>query len=218
MESAQARREAHIHYTVAFIGGWLGLFPLVNVSHFFGSAQTVNITELITESLGGNWYAVALHALGLFLYAGAVFLATFLPKHTKLNVKLLALLIDALACVAMWQFPTEKNLPLLVYLYPTFFSMPFQWCAFDGAYDYKSSTIFSSNNVRQFVSALTEVFCNGDKSFALKAKFFGATLLGFYLGVTVSWLCWHFFGNAGFLLALVPIGGVVLLLRKTVIK
>ena len=215
----QQNREAHIHYIVAGIGGWLGIFPLVNAAHQFGSAQTSNLIELITESLGGNGQAACFHALGLLLYALAIFLATLFPKHTRVNIKWLALLIDALACVAMWRFPTEKRLPLLFYLYPTFFAMPFQWCAFSGAYGFFASTIFSSNNVRQFVSALTEVWCNGDKSFALKAIFFGATLLGFHLGVAAGWLCWHTLGNAGFLCALAPIATAgLLLLRKPVVE
>ena len=214
MESAQARREAHIHYIAAFVGGWLGLFPLVNASHLFGSAQTINLTELVIQIIGANGPAVLFHALGLFLYAFAIFLVTILQKKTRLDVRYLALLIDAVVCVVMWLFPTNKDIPLLFYLYPTFFAMPFQWCAFAGAYGYKNSTIFSSNNVRQFVSALTEVLC-GDKSFALKAIFMGATLLGVYLGVIAGWLCWCFFDNTGFLFALVPIlCATILLLTK----
>ena len=181
------------------------MFPVVNAAHLLGSAQTVNLIDIIVQGFGGQWNAVAFHALGLFLYVLAIFLATLLPKHTKLHCKLLALAVDAAACVVMWRFPIQKNLPLVIYLYPTFFALPFQWCAFKGAYGFTSSTIFSTNNLRQFVSALTEVWCNGDTSFTLKAQFFGATLLAFHLGVAASWLCWHFFGNAGFLFALAPI-------------
>lgn len=201
----QQNREAHIHYLVAGIGGWLGIFPLVNAAHQFGSAQTVNLMELVIGLFGGNWKTVLLHGVGFMLYVLAIFLATWLPKHTRLNTKLLALGIDGLACLAMWRFPIEGNLPLMFYLYPTLFAMPFQWCAFVGAYGYKNSTIFSSNNVRQLVSALTEVWANGDKSQVLKAKFMGATLLFFYAGVTAGWFCWRFCGNAGFLGAFVPI-------------
>lgn len=199
------RREAHIHYTVAFIGGWLGIFPLVNAAHSFGSAQTVNLMELVFGLYAGDWKTVLLYVAGLFVYAFAIFLAYYLPKHSRINIRLLALGIDALACLAMWRFPTEKSLPVLLYLYPTLFAMPFQWCAFVGAYGYKNSTIFSSNNVRQFVSALTEIWTNGDKSQVIKAKFMGATLLAFYTGVAGGYFCWQSFGNRGFLCALIPI-------------
>ena len=201
-------QEAHIHYLVAFIGGFLGIFPIVNAAHFLGSAQTANLIDIVLGSIRGEWKSVALHLIGVILYCLAVFLVTFLPKHTKLNIKLLAMLVDGAACFVMWLFPTEKNLPLSVYLYPTFFAMAFQWCAFKGAYGFVSATIFSTNNLRQFLSSLTEIFFNKDKSFALKAKFFGLTLLSFHLGVLASGILWHFFGNVGFLGALLPILGV----------
>ena len=197
--------EAQIHYTVSFIGGFLGIFPIVNAAHFFGSAQTSNLIDIVLGALNGEGNTVFLHAFGAFLYAFAVFLVTFLPKHSKANVKILAMLVDVSAGVAMWLFPTEKKLPLTVYLYPTFFAMAFQWCAFKGAYGFSSSTIFSSNNFRQFFSALTEVCINGDKSFSLKARFFGCTLLAFHAGVALSCLLLRSLGSAGILPALVPI-------------
>ena len=199
-----SNREAQIHYTVAFIGGFLGIFPIVNAAHFLGSAQTSNLIDIVLGTLNGEGRSVLFHAVGAFLYALAVFLVTFLPKHTKADVKILAMIVDVSAAIAMWLFPTERNLPLTVYLYPTFFAMAFQWCAFKGAYGFTSSTIFSSNNFRQFISSLTEIFFNGDKSFSLKAKFFGFTLFCFHFGLVLSWLSWHFFGNAGFLFVIVP--------------
>ena len=211
--SAQ-NREAHIHYIVAFIGGFLGIFPIVNSVHLLGSAQTSNLIDIVLAVLRGDWSSLVWHLLGMFLYCIPVFLVTFLPKHSRLNVKILAMAVDALCALVMWRFPIERNLPLTVYLYPTFFAMAFQWCAFKGAYGFTSSTIFSTNNLRQFVSSLTEVFCNGDKSFSLKAKIFGLTLLAFHLGVAVSGILWNFFGNAGFLFAFLPIVLSVFLLIK----
>lgn len=199
-----SRHEAHVHYVAAFIGGFLGTFPMLNAVHLLGSAQTSNLIDIVIGSLKGDLNSVALHLLGAFLYCLAVFLATFLPKHTKLNMKILAMAVDAACGFVMWQFPTERNLPLTVFLYPTFFAMAFQWCAFKGAYGFTSATIFSSNNLRQFIASLTEVFCNGDKSFSIKAKFFGATLLAFHLGVVAGGGCWYYFGNAGYLFVMIP--------------
>ena len=228
-ENLSARREvreaceacvAHIHYAVAFIGGFLGIFPIVNAAHLLGSAQTSNLIDIVLALVGGKWNSLLLHAIGLLLYTVPIFLATFLPKHTKINVKLLALVFDAACAFVMWRFPIQKDFPLIFYLYPTFFAMSFQWCAFKGAYGFVSATIFSTNNWRQFISSLVEVFCNGDKSFSLKAQFFGATLLAFHLGVAVSGVLWHFFANAGFLFALVPIcaTGIFMMREKFLIK
>ena len=201
--------EARTHYLVSFIGGFLGIFPIVNASHFLGSAQTSNLIDILLGFIYGNGRSVLFHAGGAFLYAFAVFLVTFLPKHTKLNIKILAMIVDVAAGFAMWLFPVEKNLPVTLYLYPTFFALAFQWCSFKGAYGFSSSTIFSSNNFRQFIASLTEIYCNGDKSFSLKARFFGLTLLCFHFGLTVGWVFWHFLGNAGFLFVIVPAATVV---------
>ncbi|WP_407428084.1 YoaK family protein [Treponema sp.] len=216
----QADYEAHIHYIAAFIGGFLVLFPIVNAAHLLGSAQTSNLIDIVLGSLKGEWKTVLLHALGAFIYAFAVFLATFLPKHAKVNIQILSMIFDALCAVVMWRFPSQENLPAVVYLYPTFFVMPFQWCAFKGAYGFTSSTIFSSNNFRQFISALTEIFFNGDNSYALKAKFFGTTLLAFHLGIGISYILWKFFGKNGFLFAIVPALTVLFIIfrKESVLK
>lgn len=213
MESVQARREAHIFYISATIAGFLGIFPIVNSAHVFGSAQTANLIEFVTKALAKDAKEAAFHAAGALLYALAIVIATVLPKHTKANCKIVALLIDALASVVMWLFP--KDLPALTTLYPTFFAMAFHWCAFKGAYGFTSANIFSSNNLRQFVSALTEIICNKDASFSLKAVFYGATLLSFHIGVVLSYIGWRLLGNVSFLCSFVPISIALCLIHKT---
>lgn len=196
------KKLAHNHYVVAFIGGFLGLFPIIYGAKIFGSSQTVNLMETVVGALKMDWQNVGLHLAGCVLYCLAVFLVTFLPCHTKINVKICSMVVDVGAAFLMWKMP--ENLPLTVYLFPTFFSMAFQWCAFSGAYGFVSSTIFSTNNLRQAVSALTEVLFNKKKEFALKAKFFGLVLLYFHIGVAVSFLLNKKFGNASFLFVLIP--------------
>lgn len=201
--SIQDKHEAHIHYTVSCIGGFMGIFPILNTARFFGSAQTANLIEFVLNSFEGNGTGVILHAVGLTIYCAAIFLVAFIPKHSRLNIKLMSMIIDAATIFLMWCFP--KNLPATVYLYPTFFAMAFQWCSFKGAYGFVSATIFSTNNLRMFISSLTEVFFNNDKTVSLKARFFGTVLLFFHAGVAVGWLCWSRFGNSGFLFGLAPI-------------
>ncbi len=188
--SVEENQEAHIHYIVAFIGGFLGIFPIVNSLHLFGSAQTSNLMFLVLGSISGDWKSVFLRSFGVSLYILAIFLVTIIPKHSKLNIKILSMLVDIISVLIMWRFPIERNLPLITYMYPTFFSMAFQWSSFKGAYGFSCSTIFSSNNLKQFISSLTEIFFNRDKSFKIKAKFFGITLLSFHSGVALSVLSW----------------------------
>ncbi|MBQ0051390.1 MAG: DUF1275 domain-containing protein [Treponema sp.] len=209
----QSRHQAHVHYVVAFCGGFLGIFPILNVVHLLGSAQTSNLIDIVTSIIKMDWNSACLHAIGALLYVLAVFLVTFIPNHTRLNVKLLSLGVDVAAAFVMWRFPLD--LPATVYLFPTFFCMAFQWSAFGGAYGYVSSTIFSTNNLKQLTSALTEAYCNGKAEFVLKAKFFGATLVGFHLGVAASFVLWQFLGNVSFLGVIVPAGlAAVMILKK----
>ena len=212
------RREALIHYTVAFIGGFLGVFPVVSAAQAFGSAQTMNLIDSIVLAVGCDWQTMLWHVGGAALYALAVILATVLQRRTKRDVRLAALAVDAVAAFVMWRLPAAAqkmaHFPLILYLYPTFFAMPFQWCAFKGAYGFTSSTIFSSNNFRQFFSALTEVYINGDKRFSLKARFFGCTLLAFHAGVALSCLLLRSLGSAGILPALVPIAVAAVLIVR----
>jgi len=209
----ESKSTAHIHYVMAFTGGILGLFPMFNVVKLFGSAQTSNLIECILCAFGSEWTDMLLHLGGAGLYALAVFLVTFIPAHSRINIQIVAVFVDIAAAAVMAWMP--DNLPAVVYFYPTFFAMSFQWSAFSGGYGYISSTIFSTNNLKQFVSALTEAFCNGKSEFKLKAVFFGATLLAFHLGIAVSYLCYKLCGNYGFLFVTVPcLVALILMIRK----
>ena len=201
--------EAQIHYIVSFIGGFLGIFPIVNASHFLGSAQTSNLIDILLGFIYGNGRSVLFHAGGAFLYAFAVFLVTFLPKHTKLNIKILAMIVDVAAGFAMWLFPVEKNFRSRFISTRHFLRWPFSGARLKELMVFQVPRFFSSNNFRQFIASLTEIYCNGDKSFSLKARFFCLTLLCFHLGLTVGWIFWHFLGNAGFLFVIVPAATVV---------
>ena len=68
-----------------------------------------------------------------------------------------------------------------------------------------SSTIFSTNNLKQFTMASAELVLNRNKSHLPKAKFYGKTLLSFHSGVAVSYLLWLSFGLHTSWLCLLPL-------------
>lgn len=203
MTSQTERNTARLHYIAAFIGGFLGLYPILNVIGLLGSAQTSNLISLVLSLIGADWKQFALHGICAALYILAVFTATMLSSRTKINLKFLALLVDVLTSFVMFFYP--RNLPPQAYLFPVAFAMAFQWSSFPGAYGFACSTIFSTNNLKQLVSSSTEVIFNGKKEFKLKAKFFGATLCSFHLGVTSIFLLWRYFGNISFTAVIVPV-------------
>ena len=195
--------DAVIHYFIAFIGGFLGLFPILNIAFVFGSAQTANMIEIVVLALSGSPKTFLLHFLGAIIYLIPIFSVTLLKRRTNLDVRLMALAADAMTA-ALIPFLPEK-MPATVAMYPTFFAMSFQWSSFSGAYGFTSSTIFSTNNLKQCFSALTEIVFNKDKGFCLKAKFFGLTLISFHIGVASCFILWKQIGNYSFLFALLPI-------------
>jgi uncharacterized membrane protein YoaK (UPF0700 family) len=201
--SGEQKKEAHIFYMAALIRGFLGLFPIVSIVKNFGSAQTANMIEIIVAALEKNKINFSFYITGTFLYSMSIVFVTVLKRKSKTGIKFAALGINIIAVLAMCILP--ENLSPLIYLYPTFLAMPFLWCTFNGGYGFTSSPIFSTNNLRMFISSLVEIFIYKEKSFMLKAKFFGATLLFFHTGIVLSWICWHFFKKTGFLFALVPI-------------
>ena len=196
------RTEARAHYCAAAVGGFLGLYPIVSAAHILGSAQTSNLIEVVLAMIAGDGKTVALHSAGALLYCSAIFFATILQK-TKINMKIAALILDFASSIVMFLLP--KNLNPAIYLHPTFFALAFHWCAFKGGYGFTSSVIFSTNNLRMLVSSLAEIAVNKNKSFELKALFFGATLFSYHAGIAFSFILWRFFGNAGFLFSAIPI-------------
>lgn len=145
--------EMLLHFVMAFIGGYFGLYAIVARNDLFGSAQTSNLIYLVQDIVGGRPVDFVIRIGALVLYSTAVALSVWLPKHTAVNNKILSILIDGGAAILLGFLPKDMN-PVLG-LYPIFFAMAFQWCSFKGIGGYNSATVFSTNNLRQFVSAVT---------------------------------------------------------------
>lgn len=182
----EKKYEAPIHYLMSFIGGFFGVYSILNFCDFFGNAQTANMIYLITNLLGHNFSSALIRLGGVAVYMLALGLTAYLPKHSRISLPLASVLLDGVAAFVVGFLPAGMD-PVLA-LYPFFFATAFQWGSFKGAYGFTSSTIFSTNNLRQFTTAVTEIIFNRDSSFCLKARFFGCTLLSYHLGVAVSYI------------------------------
>lgn len=111
-------------------------------------------------------------------------------------------MIDIFAILLLGFFPSGMS--PVVALYPVFFAMPFQWCTFKAPGGYNSSTIFSTNNLRQFTTAVTQFLMKKDSAQCDKAKFYGMTLLSFHTGAALSLILYMTCGLSGVWLCLVP--------------
>lgn len=122
----QAQRR--IHFTMAFIGGFLGVYTTLRFAGLFGSAQTANLIYLATDLLGGSWTDMLLRLGGAVLYMAGIALTVWLPLGPVRDLRRLSVGIDMAAAILVALLPAEIS-PVLG-LYPLFFAMPFNGTAF----------------------------------------------------------------------------------------
>ena len=85
------------------------------------------------------------------------------------------------------------------------FAMGFQWCVFAGKYGYPCSTIFSTNNLRQFVDAWVQAHLFRDSDHIPRMNLYGGTLLAFHAGVIAECVLWAMgWGSCTILPVLLP--------------
>lgn len=180
-----------LHCSMALVGGFIGAYALLTRHDVFGNAQTSNLIWLVMCILGKSWSDVIIRLGGLGIYILGIVTATLWPKMTKIDVHVLAVVIDTMCLICLGMLPKEMN--IIISLYPVFFAAAVQWCAFPGVYGYNCSTIFSTNNLKQFTTASVEYFCTKNEKFAQKAKFYGSVLLSYHLGVVIEFLLYQRF-------------------------
>lgn len=184
---------------MAIIGGFLGGFAIFSRMNVFGSAQTANLIDLVRDVLGNNYIESLIRLGALGIYILAIVFATFCSYRTKWKLQYLVLFFDFSCAITLGVIPESVN-PIIA-LYPCFFATAFQWCVFKGALGYTSSTIFSTNNIKQTILSFTEYFLINDNQIKheklKKGCFFGGTLLSFHSGVALSYLLYSVFALKG---------------------
>ena len=196
--------ERWIHLNMAFIGGFIGGYAILNHCDLFGSAQTANMITIALDLSGRADVELFVRILGLFIYMTGLSFTVFLPKILKVNLKLFSVIIDGVALMIVGFLPEDLN--HFIALYPLFFATAFQWCSFKGADGFVSSSIFSTNNLRQFTTSYAEYFCTRDKEALRKGKFFGKVLLSYHLGAALCCVSCMKWGLSGAWICLVPVG------------
>jgi uncharacterized membrane protein YoaK (UPF0700 family) len=187
---------------MAFIGGFLGGFSILNHGDLFGSAQTANLITIAMEVVGRNRADFFIRIIGLLIYMTGLSSTVLIPKLFKINMKIFSIIIDTIVIVIVAFLPESTN--NFVALYPVFFAMSIQWCTFKGAEGYNTSSIFSTNNLRQFTTSFTEYFCTRDSEALKKCKLYGKVLFFFHAGVMVSYISCQILSIHGALVCLIP--------------
>lgn len=176
--------EFYLHSLMCLIGGFFGGYALLSRGGNFGNAQTCNMIEIVLTLLGRNYPQVLLRLLGLFLYAAAIFLCLVLEKRTSVNVRRYAISVDIAGAFLLCLIPREAD--VLAGILPLFFMMATQWTVFHGNEKYNCSTIFSTNNLKQFTLSAGGYLLDKTDAQLDKAKFFGLSLLCYHIGAAGS--------------------------------
>ncbi len=204
----QRNLDVYIHHTMAVCGGFLGIYAILARFNVFGSAQTANLMGLIRDLVGRNFIEVAIRLGACIIYVLAIILATILEKRVK-RIQIVTIVLEIVVVGFLGIIPRTIN-PMIA-LYPMFFITAFQWCIFKGAKGYVSSTIFSTNNIKQTVVSFTEYYLLEEnkekerKEKLEKAKFFGGSLLAFHMGTLCSALLYPLFGIQTVWCCIVPL-------------
>lgn len=204
----KTKQEAYLHYHMAFIGGFFGLYTIAAHCDLFGSAQTSNLLFLIKSIVGGDVYDILIRLGALLLYCLGILLTVWLPKHSDISLPLLSIIIDSIAALILGFLP--KNLNPLIALYPVFFAMAFQWCCFRGIEGCNSATTFSTNNLRQFIIASYDYLTTKKADKRIRIQFYGCTLAAFHIGAAISYIAYLLCGIHSIWFVLIPAAAALL--------
>lgn len=205
------------HYNMAVAGGVFGGFAVCNLGEIFGNAQTLNLIGIVYNLVYCNFETLLLRIIAVLLYFLGFAAAVVIPKKLRLHSDVISIVVDILAFITLMFLP--KNADFLISLYPIFFATAFQWTAFEYIEGYSCSTIFSSNNYRQFTTSLVEYAIDKDKSRLTKTRVFGLTLLYFHIGVALACISAIHFGRlSAFIGILVLLPTIYLLIKKRIIR
>ena len=198
------KRQIQLHHAVSVIGGFWGGYTIFNHLDIFANAQTGNLIKLVLSVCSFQLDAVLymLSYFGLYILGNAFYAVA--RQKLGVSMKIVSFIVSALAIVMVGVLNFTNNSFLAVM--PIFFAAPVQWNAFKTAGGNSSSTIFSSNNVRQAVIKLTQHFMNKDKKSLRNARFYWATLMFFHIGVAASCLLSLALGAQSIWFCFVPLG------------
>lgn len=192
-----------LHHAVSVIGGFLGGYTIFNHADIFGNAQTGNLIRLVLDLCKGDFTFIGFMFLSFITYCGGNVFYVLVRRRSGLSMKIVSLIVTSLAVIIVGAIPFVTN--HYIACLPVIFAAPIQWNAYKIAGGNSSSTLFSSNNIRQATMLLTKYFLDKDRQTLLKARFYWVTLLCFHIGVAFSCFMSILFSTASIWFCFVPI-------------
>lgn len=196
---------------LAFVGGFLESFAIVNRNGLFANAQTANFTKLWLSIASGELSSVLYYLIPLFLYIFAIVTATVMPiVMKKLQWPKACLVIEIFCIILLAALP--KNLDYKYAILPIFFCTALQYQTFVSCKGFPTSSLFVTNNLRQASSSLALYIKNKDKYQLMKFKVYMFIISFFALGVVSAMLISSLVGDIAVAVCVIPLFAVFIML------
>ncbi|HBA97746.1 MAG TPA: hypothetical protein DCZ23_06530 [Lachnospiraceae bacterium] len=198
-----AKYDYYIQYLMCATGGFTAAYAVLNHADFLASAQTANLIHITLCITGRNFPELCLRLIAMLIYMAGLAIPVLISKYTHINVKMFCIFIEITMVVLLFFFTDKMN--TIIALYPVFFMTSVQWNSFPGVGSFVSSSVFSTNNLRQFTTSYIEYICSKDREQLKKTKFFGCVLLSYHIGVVFSYFIYKEFAMKGIIFCLIPL-------------
>ena len=207
-----------VQYSMCAAGGFIAAYAILNHADFLASAQTANLINVVLCITGRNFPELCLRLIAVVIYMAGLSIPVIIPKYTHINMKTLCIIVEMLMVAVLYFFTEKMN--TIIALYPVFFMTAIQWNSFPGAGGFVSSSVFSTNNLRQFTTSYVEYRCSKDREYLKKTRFFGGVLLSYHAGVIFSYYAYRHFAMKGVIFCLIPLftGMLFLLMENGFLK
>lgn len=197
-----AQREEFLHHNMTLIGGISGIYAITIRGGNFGAAQTANLIGLILDVSSLDIFDFCLRILVLAVYSVSLVAAHLITLYYPNHKRIICLIIESLCGLLAGSFPAEAN-PLLA-LCPIFVLSAFQWQIFTEQKHYNSSTLFSTNNLKQALMSWVNYRMYKESGQRQKSYFFLRTLVTFHLGILIGLAATNLWDEKGIWLIFVP--------------
>lgn len=179
-----------LHSLMCCIGGFMGGYALLCRGNL-GSAQTINMIDIVFGILGRNRDELLIRVVGLLLYFAGIEFIVLLSKKAHINLQRYSIVVDMVGFLVLAAIP--DNASSVAGILPIFFMLSTQWSVFSGTRGYNSASVFSTNNFRQTVLALNEYAFSRDRGQLKKALFFLNSLFWFHVNIALSYFLVKYF-------------------------
>lgn len=186
----KSNKDLILHSIMCSIGGFLGGYAVLCRGNL-GSAQTINMIDIVLGIAGRNSNEFLLRLIGLFLYIMGIEIVVLLSKKTNINLQRYSILVEMAGFLILAIIPEHIN--NVAGILPIFFILSTQWSVFHGERGHNSATVFSTNNLRQMLLALNEYAFGRDKKQFNKALYYMNTLFWFHINIAVSFFAVKYF-------------------------